>query len=65
MCQNDFGQGQYIDRSRTVRPWLADCLGLTFSDSSDTFQMCIITVTGTADRPAMGHGPSACAQNMC
>jgi hypothetical protein len=39
--------------------------GLTFSDSSDTFQTVKIVVTGTANRPAKGCGPSACAQKLC
>jgi hypothetical protein len=55
----------HIDRSRTVRPRLTDRPGLTFSGSTDRFQMGFIAVTGTADRLAMGHGPSACAQNLC
>jgi hypothetical protein len=37
----------------------------TFSDSSDSFQTGIIAVICTADRSALGHGPSACAQNWC
>jgi hypothetical protein len=55
----------HIDRSRTVRPWLADRPGLTFSNNSNTFQTGIITVTGIADRPTMGRGPSVCVQNLC
>ena len=55
----------HIDRSRTVRPRLADRPGLTFFDSADKFQTVIITVIGMVDRPAMGRGPSTCAQNMC
>jgi hypothetical protein len=51
----------HIDRSRTVRPRLADHPGLTFSDSTDRIQTGFIAVTGTVDRPAMGRGPSACA----
>jgi hypothetical protein len=39
--------------------------GPYFSDSSDRFQTRKIAVMCTADRPALGHGPSACAQNMC
>jgi hypothetical protein len=39
--------------------------GPYFSDSSDRFQTGKIVVMCTADRPALGRGPSACAQNMC
>jgi hypothetical protein len=39
--------------------------GPYFSDSSDRFQTGKIAVMCTADRPALGRGPSACAQNMC
>jgi hypothetical protein len=39
--------------------------GLDFSDKPDRFQMINIVVAGTADRPAMGRGPSACAQKLC
>jgi hypothetical protein len=52
-------------RSWTVRPWRADCPDPPFSDSSDSFQTGIIAVICTTDRPALGRGPSACAQNMC
>jgi hypothetical protein len=52
------GPAFHIDRSRTVRPRLADCPGLTFFYSTDMFQMRIIVVTCTADRPALGRGPS-------
>jgi hypothetical protein len=38
---------------------------LDFSDSSDMFQMVDIAIIGTANRPAIGCGPSACAQKMC
>jgi hypothetical protein len=55
----------HINGTWTVRPRLADHPGLTFSDTANKFQTVIIAVTGTADRPAMGCGPSACAQNMC
>jgi hypothetical protein len=55
----------HINRSWTVRPKRADRTGLTFSDNTVRFQTVFIAVTGTADRPSMGHGPSACAQNMC
>jgi hypothetical protein len=37
----------------------------TFSDTSDIFQTEFIAVICTADRPALGRGPSAHAQNMC
>jgi hypothetical protein len=36
-----------------------------FSDSSDRFQTRKLAVICTADRPASGRGPSACAQNVC
>jgi hypothetical protein len=36
-----------------------------FSDSSDRFQTGKIVVMCTADRPALGRGPSTCAQNLC
>jgi hypothetical protein len=36
--------------------------GLNFSDR---FQTVNIDITGTADRPSMGRGPSACAQKLC
>jgi hypothetical protein len=39
--------------------------GPRFSDSSDRFQTGKIVVICTADRPASGRGPSACAQKMC
>jgi hypothetical protein len=39
--------------------------GPTFSDNSDRFQTGIIAVMRTTDRPALGRGPSACAQNWC
>jgi hypothetical protein len=39
--------------------------GPNFSDNSDRFQTGIIAVICTADRPALGRGPSACAQNWC
>jgi hypothetical protein len=39
--------------------------GSTFSVNSDRFQTGIIVVMRTADRPALGRGPSACAQNWC
>jgi hypothetical protein len=48
-----------VARSRTVQPGLVDHPGLTFSDSTDRFQMGIIVVTCTADRLAVGRGPSA------
>jgi hypothetical protein len=37
----------------------------TFSNNSDRFQTGIIAVMRTTDRPALGRGPSACAQNWC
>jgi hypothetical protein len=55
----------HIDRSWTVRPRLANRSVLTFSDSTDRFQMGIIVVTGTADRPTIGCRPFTCVQNMC
>jgi hypothetical protein len=39
--------------------------GPYFSDSSDRFQTGKIVVMCTADRPTLGRGPSACAQEMC
>jgi hypothetical protein len=39
--------------------------GPYFSKSSDIFQTGKITVMCTADRSALGRGPSACEQNMC
>jgi hypothetical protein len=39
--------------------------GPHFSDSSDRFQTGKIAFMCTADRPALGRGPSACAQKMC
>jgi hypothetical protein len=39
--------------------------GPTFSDTSGRFQTEFIAVICTADRPALGRGPSAHAQNMC
>jgi hypothetical protein len=38
---------------------------LDFSDSSDRFQTVDIAVTGTANRPAIGRGPSVRAQKLC
>jgi hypothetical protein len=52
-----------VARSRTIRPGLADRPDLPFFDSSDRFQTGKLAVIGTADRPALGRGPSACAQN--
>jgi hypothetical protein len=51
-----------------VADGLAKVCGLSgpyFSDSSDIFQTGKIVVMCTADRPALGRGPSACAENMC
>jgi hypothetical protein len=39
--------------------------GPHFSNSSDRFQTGKIAVMCTADRLALGRGPSACAQEMC
>jgi hypothetical protein len=39
--------------------------GPHFSDSSNRFQTGKIAVMCTADRPTLGHGPFASAQNMC
>jgi hypothetical protein len=39
--------------------------GPYFSDSSDKFQTGKIVVMCTANRPTLGRGPFACAQNMC
>jgi hypothetical protein len=38
---------------------------LDFFDSSDRVQTVDIAVTGTADHPALGRGPSACTQKLC
>jgi hypothetical protein len=54
-----------VDRSRTVRPRLVDHPVLTFSDSTNMFQMGIIVVTCTTERLAIERGTSACAQNLC
>jgi hypothetical protein len=47
------------------RPGLADRPDFTFSNNSDRFQTGIIPITCTTDRPALGHGPSTCAQKLC
>jgi hypothetical protein len=39
--------------------------GPHFSDNSDRFQTGKLVVMCTADHPALGRGPSACAHNMC
>jgi hypothetical protein len=39
--------------------------GPHFSDSSYRFQTGKVVVMCTADRPALGRGPSACAEEMC
>jgi hypothetical protein len=39
--------------------------GPRFSDSSDRFQTGKLAVICTVDRPCLGRGPSACAQNVC
>jgi hypothetical protein len=49
----------------TIRPWEADRPDLPFLDNSDKFQTGNLVVTGTADRPSQGRGPSACAQKLC
>jgi hypothetical protein len=36
-----------------------------FSNNSDRFQMGKLVVICTTDHPALGCGPSTCAQNMC
>jgi hypothetical protein len=38
---------------------------LTFSDSTDMFQMGIIAITCTADHAAIGRELSTCAPNVC
>jgi hypothetical protein len=64
---NHFGQCtgdlscQVLDRPTRV----GGSSGPAFSNSSDTFQMIKIVVTGKADRLAIGRGPSACAQKVC
>jgi hypothetical protein len=35
----------HIDKSRTVRPRMANCPGLTFFDSTNRFQTGIIVIT--------------------
>jgi hypothetical protein len=44
---------------------VAGLSGPNFSDNSDRLQTGIIVVMRTADRPDLGRGPSACAQNWC
>jgi hypothetical protein len=39
--------------------------GPRFSNNSDRFQMGKLAVICTANRPASGRGPSACAQKVC
>jgi hypothetical protein len=39
--------------------------GPHYSDNSDRFQTGKLVVICTADRPASGRGPSACAQKVC
>jgi hypothetical protein len=39
--------------------------GLCGPHFSDRFQTGKLAIMCTADRPALGRGPSACAQNMC
>jgi hypothetical protein len=39
--------------------------GPRFSDNSNRFQMGKIVVMCSADRTALGRGPSVCAQKMC
>jgi hypothetical protein len=39
--------------------------GPHFSDNSNRFQTGKIAIMFTTDRPALGRGPSACAQKMC
>jgi hypothetical protein len=48
----------HIDRCWTVQPRGTDRLVLTFSDSTDKFQMIFIAITRTTDRLAMGCEPS-------
>jgi hypothetical protein len=51
-----------VDMSWTVRPRLVDHPVFTFSDSTNRFQMGIIVVTCTTDRPA--RNISVCAKSM-
>jgi hypothetical protein len=44
---------------------VSDRPDLPFSDSTDRFQTGKLVVTGTADCPAIGRGPSACVQKVC
>jgi hypothetical protein len=39
--------------------------GPHFFDSFDRFQTGKIAIMCTTDHPALGRGPSACAQNVC
>jgi hypothetical protein len=39
--------------------------GLSGPYFSDRFQTRKVAVMCTTDRPALGHGPFACAQNLC
>jgi hypothetical protein len=55
----------HIDRSQTVRPRQVDHPSFTFSDRTNMFQTVFIAITSMADRPAMGHGPSVSAHNLC
>jgi hypothetical protein len=60
--------GQRCASSCHVADGPAEVGGLSrpnFSDSSDRFQTRNIAIMCTADRPALGRGPSACAQNKC
>jgi hypothetical protein len=55
----------YVARSQTVRPRLADHLGLTFSDSTYMFQMRTKVVPCMLDCLVVERGPSAHAQKLC
>jgi hypothetical protein len=53
-----------VDRSRTIWPGLADRPGLTFSDSTNTFQTGIIAITCMADHPVIG-ADRPCVRRSC
>jgi hypothetical protein len=54
-----------VARSWTFRPREPDCPDLTFLTALADFKREKVAVMCTADRPALGHGPSACVQNLC
>jgi hypothetical protein len=54
-----------VARSRTVPPRWVNCPDLTFLIALIDFKQEKIVVMCTVDRPALGRGPSACAENVC